>query len=88
MHGCDVLNKRGFARSYVLSEHIFFMVIMNIQSKWRRIKIYYQSYYRKSPEAVIGLSYGCECNVLFLWSIRVIPIRTLIIVTQVCTCVQ
>ena len=22
MHGCDVLNKRGFARPYVLSEHI------------------------------------------------------------------
>ena len=21
MHGCDVLNKRGFARPYVLSEH-------------------------------------------------------------------
>ena len=27
MHGCDVLNKRGFARPYVLSEHILVICI-------------------------------------------------------------
>ena len=28
MHGCDVLNKRGFARPYVLSEHTLVLVII------------------------------------------------------------
>ena len=32
LHGCDVLNKRGFARPYVLSEHT--LVIFILLNRW------------------------------------------------------
>ena len=34
MYGCDVLNKRGFARPYVLSEHTLVYKGKNLRNRW------------------------------------------------------
>ena len=32
VHGCDVLNKRGFARPYVLSEHTLVLIYLTAKN--------------------------------------------------------